>query len=435
MKIFVWVLAFFLPANIIYGQVSLYTAGNFKGKVLTMGEGSIARLHQSPVGNDKIVSIKIAAGFTAVLYEQPNFKGEKQVFTSSQSVLALSFEGSVSSVVVYKKGNNDWNGAEWIDNKIILYTNCGFSGNKSVIRAGYFRTMPAGFVKNVSSIKIPGGYVVELFSEPNFKGKSVKLPADEFCFPAEWNKKAASLKIKSDEIIWDAKQDNWSAWEHTRSAEENEPDVNALSGNYYEAGNLMVFSDCYFGGKDTSLFISESYPDVSLLSISSLQIPKNLKVIVYTKKNFKGTSRLLAKDMVCLPADLNNKILSLKIELTGLGDFGTIGTGSGGGGASGSGGGYGGGGWKASNTSSSVVRIFDNCNFSGLSRGAGNGDYPTMPSGFASKVSSIRVPAGKKITVYSGTNFKGNSFVFSKDVNCLPSNWNNKILSMKISSE
>lgn len=423
---------FLLSANYVFGQVSLFTAENFKGKTITLGEGSITSLQSTSIGTERITSIRITAGYTVVVYEQQNFKGEKTVFTASQPYLTLPFAGNPSSVAVYKKTNKNWSESGWRDSKVILYTNCGFTGNKVEIYEGGYRSMPAGFAKKLSSIRIPAGYKAALYSQPYFIGKKVTLQSDEFCFPSAWNDSAASIQILKKEP--DENTNNpWANTEETEKAG-SISELIASNSNYSSGGKVIVYADCYYGGKDSGLAVT-AFNDVSSLSISSIKIPADKMVMVYSKKNFAGTKTILSRDEACLAVGLNNKILSMKIELKGLGGLGMTGQGSGGGGASGSGGGFNGSGWGSSGGSGASVRVFDICNFSGISRAMGDGNYAAMPSGFANKVSSIRVPAGKTVTVYSGTNFTGNSFKFSKDVSCLPSNWNNKILSIRITKE
>jgi Beta/Gamma crystallin len=425
-------LIFLLTASFVFGQVSLFTAEKFKGKTITLGEGSIASLQNTLIETERVTSIRIATGYTVVVYEHQNFKGEKAVFTTSQSYLTLPFSGNPSSFAVYKKTNKNWSESGWSDSKIILYTNCGFTGNKVELYEGGYRSMPTGFAKTLSSIRIPADYKAELYSKPYFSGKKVTLQSDEFCFPSDWNDLTASIQILIKEPNENT-NDPWTNAEETENAG-SISELIASNSNYSSGGEVIVYADCNYGGKDSSLAVS-AFNNVSSLSISSIKIPADKVVMVYSGKNFLGTKTILSRDEACLAAGLNNKILSLKIELKGLGGLGTTGQGSGGGGASGSGGGFNSSGWGSGSGSGASVRVFDNCNFSGMSRAMGDGNYAAMPSGFAKKVSSIRVPAGKRVTVFTGANFAGNSFVFLKDINCLPANWNNKILSMKITKE
>ena len=68
--------------------------------------------------------------------------------------------------------------------------------------------------------------------------------------------------------------------------------------------------------------------------------------------------------------------------------------------------------------------IYQNCNFSGPSVSVGIGEYPNMTSiGFNNDVlSSLQVPTGLQVTLFSNTNFGGSSINFVEDDNCLVNN-------------
>jgi len=218
--------------------------------------------------------------------------------------------------------------------------------------------------------------------------------------------------------------------------------------NYSDTGKVILYADCNYLGKNNEIGFG-SFITTEAWNASSIKIPSDKKVIVYKQMGFKGTSKVLTNDDNCLPVDWNNQIASIKVisnslssslsdllgdtgTLKGSGGLGISGTGSGGGG---SGGGIGisgsGGGTYGSGTGVNIV-IYDKCNLTGKSRSLGAGEYNTIPSGETLTISSIRIPANKRVQVFSGKNFTGNSTTFYTTQKCLLSNWNDKILSMKI---
>jgi hypothetical protein len=85
---------------------------------------------------------------------------------------------------------------------------------------------------------------------------------------------------------------------------------------------------------------------------------------------------------------------------------------------------------------SSKVSLHQNCSYGGWSFALGIGNY-TMSQlqamGFVNDdASSIKVPAGLKIQVYSDNNFAGSTATFTSDQSCLSTTWNDKISSLKV---
>jgi hypothetical protein len=84
------------------------------------------------------------------------------------------------------------------------------------------------------------------------------------------------------------------------------------------------------------------------------------------------------------------------------------------------------------------VTVYQNCSYGGWNVALGIGNY-TMSQlqalGFINDdASSIKVPAGLKIQVYSDNYFAGSTATFTSDQSCLSSTWNDKISSIKVSA-
>ena len=85
--------------------------------------------------------------------------------------------------------------------------------------------------------------------------------------------------------------------------------------------------------------------------------------------------------------------------------------------------------------SSSVVSFYKDCNYTGGGIKLGTGDYtPKMLSGMEDQISSIRVPAGRTVTVWTNGDFNGPSTSYTSDVACLhPGTFNDSISAIRIS--
>lgn len=85
------------------------------------------------------------------------------------------------------------------------------------------------------------------------------------------------------------------------------------------------------------------------------------------------------------------------------------------------------------------ITTYEHINFKGKSRTFGIGRYPKMPPGFNNSISSMRVPRGRHVTIYSLPNYAGQKKVLNADTadftrmrvdNFKFSSWNDKVQSM-----
>ncbi|MRG44069.1 hypothetical protein GFS24_03040 [Chitinophaga sp. SYP-B3965] len=87
------------------------------------------------------------------------------------------------------------------------------------------------------------------------------------------------------------------------------------------------------------------------------------------------------------------------------------------------------------------AQLFKNCSYGGWAASFEIGDYTAVDiaakGGINNDASSIKIPAGLKVTLYDGDNFTGSSLVLTGSVNvsCLSSNsFNDKTSSLKVSA-
>lgn len=340
-----------------------------------------------------------------------------------------------------------------IHSQVNLYTGPNHTGKTLSLKEGNYKIIPQVFYNKLKSLKIAEGYVAELFSLPMYRGKKVVLLSDLASFPEDWGNKIGSLKIFNPGKETPDSFAMLNPWENIQEIEASSMS-SSFPVTYSDTGNVILYSECNYVGKKNEINTG-NYKSVSAWGISSIKIPGDKRIIVYSLPGFKGNSTLLNADENCLMANWNNKISSIKVmnnsladllndtgtlKGNGIGGLGIKGTGSGGGGYGGGGGsvGSGGGNWGSgkfgSGTGVNVV-IYDKCNFAGKNRSLGAGDYAVVPSGETLKISSIRIPAGKTVQVFSGKNYTGNSVSFYANQNCLQAAWNDKIQSLKITQQ
>lgn len=85
------------------------------------------------------------------------------------------------------------------------------------------------------------------------------------------------------------------------------------------------------------------------------------------------------------------------------------------------------------------AQLFQNCSYGGWSALFEIGNYTTADmaarGGINNDASSIKIPAGLKVTLYDGDNFTGNSLVLTANTSCLTSSsFNDKTSSFKVST-
>lgn len=72
--------------------------------------------------------------------------------------------------------------AEFNDYGVSCFTDSNFEGSKVVLTAGQYTRSDLAAVgianDSISSIKIPGGYIVKVYQNDNFSGSSATLTAD-----------------------------------------------------------------------------------------------------------------------------------------------------------------------------------------------------------------------------------------------------------------
>lgn len=276
-------------------------------------------------------------------------------------------------------------------NYITLYSDCEYGGKEQKLRIGQHKLSSTTIgLFNLSSIKIPSGFKVTLFTalEPGTGYSKIVLTSDAACLKdAKWNDKANSL------IVEDA-DEGWTA---------------SGTDNYFNSNQVTLYSNCGYGGNRKS-FDEGSY-DVKQLGIgdnelSSIKIPYGWSITIYQNEGFGGGSQEYTFSVDCLNSNWNDHVSSIKVKKS-----------------------------KTANPNyvSSKVTLYRDCNFSGGKKSFTEGRYDINELGVGNDAaSSISIPPGWKITLYKNGGFSGNSVEFSSDADCLGSGWNDEVSSIVV---
>ena len=273
-------------------------------------------------------------------------------------------------------------------NYVSLYEDCQYGGRRYFLEPGSYR-MYAMKIGNdrLSSLQVPQGLKVTLYSDDNFRGNARTITANIACLDSGWNDNASSIVVES-------------------------------TGPVYNANDYVVFyNDCYERGFSRTLrpgtYTGNDLGNMKY-NISSFRIYGNLQVKVYlNNENASGYNTIYAASQSCLPSSYNDRIGSVVIE--------TRQPGSGGGG----GGSY----------NQSLVSFYTNCNYEGNCIRLQPGNYSGEKLGlFRYDISSLEIPAGMRVRVYANDNLGGSSTLLDQNETCLSYSLNDRIGSLSIES-
>lgn len=231
--------------------------GIFGGASKKLGHGRYDAVAMG-IGDNALSSIKIPSGLLVTLYDQPNFKGKSLVLREQDASLRNvdNFDNVVSSMMV-----------ELIPRAIIYHDN--FSGAWNGLEPGYYSNSGNLHIANdkLSSVKILPGIWVLLFEDDNFSGRSLLLTKDasqDFLAGKDFNNLTSSMIVGSTSTPLP---------EVTLFDDDRESAFKKLTPGSYpllEAGNNLL---------------------------SSIEIPRGLKVTLFEDAGYEGRSMEITKSV------------------------------------------------------------------------------------------------------------------------------------------
>jgi len=142
------------------------------------------------VGNDAISSIKVPEGLAVRAYEHAWFQGRYIDFTADVPVFQTDWNDVISSLIVYRVADGP--------PKTTSIVALDFPWSRAlVLGPGEYPDLNATALgaARISTLLIPRGMRVLLFSAPQFEGESIELTGDTLQMPAGWDDRAASLRV------------------------------------------------------------------------------------------------------------------------------------------------------------------------------------------------------------------------------------------------
>ncbi|MFZ3499046.1 hypothetical protein ACODT5_38515 [Streptomyces sp. 5.8] len=154
----------------------LFTLRNFEGTSSQVKPGKYPTMQPvRDIGDNAVNSIKVPAGFRVRLYQYEDFGGCR--LTLTEDTQRVDFNQTTSSIQIEKIG--DVSGTEGVN----LFSQINFGGSGGPLQYNVPNLSEGGLGEdigndNLSSLRIPAGYKVTLWSETNYQGEKLVLTED-----------------------------------------------------------------------------------------------------------------------------------------------------------------------------------------------------------------------------------------------------------------
>lgn len=292
--------------------------------------------------------------------------------------------------------------------RVTLYKDCDFRGDRHPLYEGEYHDNELGIGNDqLSSIQIPYGFSVTVYTSGGFSGRSETFTSDVRCMPKEFNDNVSSIVV--------SKSSSYS-YRHKDNAYHN--------SSYENPDMVTVYRDSDFRG--SSQWLSAGYHNANSMGvgnnqISSIRIPNGWSVTVYVDSDYRGRSKTFTQNVSQLH-DFNDEISSILITKLDNHSYSSSPK------------------YKPRESNNSydtgMVTIFSDSNYRGQNKslGAGYHNHDGLGSVGNDRTSSIRVPYGWSVTVYSSGDYKGKSRTFTHDVSDLY-DFNDEISSIYVSKQ
>lgn len=153
-------------------------------KSLPLGTYTLAQMNAAGIPDNWMSSLKVPKGYTVEVYDNDNFTGAKWTFTADTSYVGANCNDRMTSVKVLAA---------------VFCEHADYKGVSIPLSKGNYTMaqINAAGISNdwISSLRVPGGWIVELYENDNFTGTKWTFTADSNYVGAAANDKATSIKI------------------------------------------------------------------------------------------------------------------------------------------------------------------------------------------------------------------------------------------------
>lgn len=278
--------------------------------------------------------------------------------------------------------------------QVTVYSDCNYRGASANLSPGnyYNSAMFSSADRSLSSIRIPPGYRVELYTGINMGGTPATYSKNISCLPGYMNNKVRSIRITYN--------------------------YDGPGNNINPFGGVSVFTQCYFRGHYAYLPPGDYRKLSSVIGsdlISSMRIPEGMVIELFKFENFNGPSTgKITSDNGCLGDYWNSSASSARVS-------------------------YNTGGWipppappPIANNGS--ITVYVGCNYFGRAINFKVGEYPDIRYSLNNQpLGSIMIPRGLTVELYSEPNFRGFSMgKYTANKSCMQGNIQYGAASMRV---
>jgi hypothetical protein len=342
-----------LPAH-AQEAVELFRDYDFSGEVLRLNNPGYYPLPYN--FNDRVSSVVVPNGYSITLYENLNQAGRAVTFGSGRHNLN-QFNDIASSIAIRRVAENpNANNKPGVE----FFSNYDFTGERlKVDTLGYY-AIPSYFNDKLSSLIVPSGYEVTLYEDYNQAGRSIKLGAGRHNV-GRFNDRVSSVVIRQVDT------ENPTPIPGRREVQ--------LFEDFSSRGDRLVVDR-------TGYYAIPRYFDNRL---SSIIVPKGYEVTLYEHYNRGGRSVILGPGRHNL-SGFNDIVSSLEVREAG----------------------------EANNPNPPIpgrseVQFYQDFDYRGDRLTVNQTGYYAMPRYFNRRTSSVVIPRGYEVTLYTGYDRSGNS--------------------------
>lgn len=385
----------------------LYSDDGFRGRSLTISQ-DVSDLHRLGMGDDAS-SVCVPFGWRVILYRDSDYRGSYLELRGPTEIADLKRDrpnGSdwgdeISSVRVYRPSRR---GGRYTDCRVpTLFGDDDFDGRAVTVDRSIPDLHRLGVGDQASSICVPSGWVIIVYEDTNYRGQSLEIRGPD-----------SVADLKRDRPGGSDWGDRISSVEAFRGGRRGRGQRG--NGGYYEdRGDWgtprascdrypLIYSDDDFRGR--SLDLSTSIPDLRSRGmgdqVSSVCVPSGWRVILYEDAGYRGRSLTLdgPREVYNLDDDSwGDRASSVDVQAPGRWrDSGQV--------------------WGTTPNSGGVVfpgecdrypMAFSDSGYRGRSLRLDNSVSDLHRVGFGDQISSVCVPYGWQLALYSDSNYRGDA--------------------------
>lgn len=389
-------------------RATLYEQCNYIGKTTKLEPGSYD-LDSNLIGIRRLGSIQLPSGLRLIAYSS-KYQSNNEVISYAGNNACIDQESDynvthfdiIEVSTETSKARNQNNTIE----PVKIFDACFYGGNVFGLSTGYYNTdaLASSKITSISSVELSPGYILVVFSKPDFQGTAAIISQSNACMQWEWKTDIASIIVSPINNIEQLNIDEYNV--RSRSQATNQYRKVLYEDAYAQNSQFGLPKVVYNNRPNVA-----STPTVIVDDLSSGRPIINGSMNGYSSSTYEFRSAPDYVNRSPLVTRNNNSGITY-VAAESIPDMFEMAK------------------------SANAVTLFENCNAAGKSITLFPNQYSaTTLENIGLKVneiSSILIPDNWVVTIFELDNFQGAQTSFHKSEQCLSKKWNNKIGSIKI---